>query len=381
MPALDRDDAAQLRDSVRRFLHEQYGFEWRRARLGDERVDEAIWTRYADNGWLALGLPERCGGFGAFADLGCLLEPIGECLVLEPVLAHLVAAGLIACLGTPGQQDEELAPMIAGERRLVLAIHEPHAHFDPFDWRTVARATGEGFVLDGVKSTVVGGAAAHGFLVAARLDDPAGPAVVLRVPAAADGVEVTARRLFDGRRAADVAFTGVVLPGAARLGSCGADARAALALMLDVQAAALCAEALGAMRVAFDLTLDHLKQRVQFGRPLSHNQALQHRMVDLLVLRRESEALAAHALRSLDGPDARRRARAVSSAGMHVGATAVKVGQECVQLHGAIGTTDELAASHYFKRLAAIDLEGGSGRFHARRLQSLLREDLLRETA
>jgi alkylation response protein AidB-like acyl-CoA dehydrogenase len=171
----------------------------------------------------------------------------------------------------------------------------------------------------------------------------------------------------DGLRGADLLFDDAP---AAALGS-PADALPALESVLDVATAALCAEAVGAMERALWLTVDYLKTRVQFGQPIANFQALQHRMVRMRIKEEEARAAALFATLSLDGA-AGMRERAVCGAKAKIGRCARVVHQEAIQLHGAIGTTSELALGGYAKRLIAYETLFGSTREHLARYGAVI---------
>jgi alkylation response protein AidB-like acyl-CoA dehydrogenase len=179
--------------------------------------------------------------------------------------------------------------------------------------------------------------------------------------------------MLDGQRAADVLLRDVRVDAAAVIGTADAgwDILEAAA---DYGAALLCAEALGAMDALFGATLDYLKTRQQFGVPIGKFQALQHRMADMYVHLEQARSMAllaavrvAEDAREAGGGNAAGRRRAVSAAKYRVGQAARFVGQQAVQLHGGMGVTDELPASHYFKRLSTFELTLGDCDHHLAR--------------
>jgi alkylation response protein AidB-like acyl-CoA dehydrogenase len=179
-----------------------------------------------------------------------------------------------------------------------------------------------------------------------------------RVPAGTAGVAVTRCATIDGRRAAELVFSGVRVPATARVGAAGA-ALPAIERALDITLAALCAEAVGVMQATVAATVDYLKTRQQFGQPIGRFQALQHRAVDMLVHREQALSMMwLAALRCTDA-DANVRRKSLAAAKVVVGQAAKFIREQAVQLHGGIGMTDELVVSHWFKRLLAIELALG----------------------
>ena len=219
-------------------------------------------------------------------------------------------------------------------------------------------------MLNGAKSTVLDGALADLLLVSAKVEK--GLAVFLVDPTA-PGVHVARYRTQDGRSAADVTLKDLKLPASQVLGS--GDATTALERAVERGIAALCAEAVGAMEATNAATIEYTKSRKQFGQPIGRFQALQHRMADMFVQATQARSmgiLAAGrcAARGNSSDDAALRRRDVSAAKCYVGKAARFVGQQAVQLHGGMGMADELAVSHYFKRLTMIDMTFGDSTHH-----------------
>ncbi|MBU4610409.1 acyl-CoA dehydrogenase family protein [Achromobacter sp. GG226] len=359
-----------LRDSVARFARDHYGFEtWRRQAQADQGFDPRHWQHMADMGWLALGLPEDVGGMGGTAkDVMVLMEELGRCLALEPYVSTCVlAASVLARAGSA--EARGLCERIAtGAARVAVASEEADARFDPAHVRTTASPSGDGFVLSGEKSHVPDADTAGHLIVSARTAGAAGDAqgiTLFLVPAEADGVHIDTWRGADYLRASRVTLQGVRVSESQALGPVGGG----LALLdeaRDRAALMRMAEALGAMDEARDITLAYLKTREQFGRKIGVFQALQHRMVDMAIACEEARAIVYAAAAQIDEP-APVRARAVSAAKVQVGRNAMYVGHQAVQLHGGIGTSDELIISHYLKRLGRIDAAYGNPAFHLAR--------------
>jgi alkylation response protein AidB-like acyl-CoA dehydrogenase len=366
-------DAAVLADSVDRFLADHYRFEQRRQRLAATGDGLGCWPAMAELGWLGLPFAEALGGFGgSWSDVALLMQRFGRALVVEPYVANVaLAGGLLARLGTAEQHARWLRPMIDGRCRLALAYGERAARHQWQRVRTVVEARDDGDVVHGRKTLVWGGAQADVLLVLAREGNADGALSLCLVEPHARGVHAAAITTVDGRAACELTLDAA--PVAARLGAPGAIADE-VERVLDIAAALACAEGIGVLEVLFDSTLEYLKQRQQFGRPLASNQALQHRLVDMHTLLREAAGMARHAVHALDG-DAVLRRHAVATAKAFVGDALRHIGQEAVQLHGAIGTTDEFPLSHGFKRATALSLMFGDADHHRARLATLLQRD------
>ncbi len=372
----DTDERAMLREAALRYVEREYPPEARRAALASaDGFSRERWRAFGDMGWLALGLPDDCGGLGTAEDAEVVAHALGRANAVEPWLAHVgLAAPLLAGLRAAGPAGAErcaalLAGIATGERLPAVAAWEPQGRFDAFDVLTRAVRDGAGWRLDGVKTLVLGGAAADTLLVLARehgaARDAAGLAV-FEVPADAAGLERRGLPTYDGRQTADLRLNGVRLPAGARLGGDG-DAWPAMEAAIDHATALACVEAVGTMRVVLETTTGYLQQRRQFGRPLAANQVLRHRLVDLFVAIEQSQAIASAAVARL-GDAAGVRRRAVSLAKAFVSPAARRCGEEGIQLHGAIGMTEETAIGQAAKRLVGFANLLGDEAWHLERL-------------
>ena len=357
------DDEQQLSEAVQRWVERGYGFERRTAIAKAGGFSAEAWGQIAELGLLGLGTSEDDGGMamGAVAPM-LALEALGRGLVLEPVAAvALVAASVIA--RSAAEARAAWAPRIAsGEARVVLAYQERAARYRLDRVDTRATRSAEGWTISGAKSLVPIGDQADAFIVPARVhgaaDDAAGIALFL-VERGAAGVTTRGYGLQDGSRAAEVGFDGAP---ATLLVDAG-PAFEALEFAIDTGIAALAAEAVGAMDKLFELTVDYLNTRKQFGVAIGTFQALRHRIADMKMQLELARSMSYFATLKLGEPPAARR-RALAQAKVQLGASMRFVGQQAIQLHGGIGMTDEYIGSHYFKRLATMEIQFGDSLHH-----------------
>ena len=362
------EDHTLLAESITRFIQNDYDFETRsRIAESDLGFDPAAWMQFADLGWLGIPFSEDAGGLGADPVAAMILmEQFGRGLVVEPyVPSILLGGGLIAAAGTETHRSRYLGDLIAGRIQLAFGHGEPGGRYALAHVATRAEAGARGFTLTGRKAVVHNAAAADFIIVSARGDGevraPEGISLFV-VPRGASGLGLRPYRTIDGLRAAEVELDGVEVGEDALLGEVGG-AYPTIEAVTDRAVAAVCAEAVGVMDLLRETTLEYLKTRQQFGRPLGAFQVLQHRAVDMLIACEEARSLALMATLNLDRPSPERR-RAVSAAKAHIGTAGRKVGQEAVQLHGGMGVTDELKVGHYFKRLTMIDTFFGDSAHH-----------------
>ncbi|KAB2938064.1 MAG: Acyl-CoA dehydrogenase, short-chain specific [Rhodocyclaceae bacterium] len=360
------DEQNALRDTLSRYIVKDYPFEARRALAKSaDGFSREHWKQFAELGLLALPFPEDFGGLsvtgGNAVDTLLVMEAFGRGLVLEPYLSTvIVAGGLVRDAGSAAQKEALLPAVAGGERMLALAHFERGARYEVSRVDTAAKADGGGWKLSGAKGVVLGGGSADTLLVSASTGK--GLSLFL-VDARAKGVAVRNYMTQDGARAAEIALDNVAVGADALVGPEGG-ALPLIERALDYGIAALCAEAVGIMAALNEATLEYLKTRKQFGQAIGRFQALQHRMVDMVIATEQSRSMAMMAAVKADSADAAERRRAVSAAKAYIGQQARFVGQQAVQLHGGMGVVDELNVSHYFKRLTMIDLTFGNTDHH-----------------
>jgi alkylation response protein AidB-like acyl-CoA dehydrogenase len=359
----------QLADTVQRFVARAYGFEARKTiRKSPDGFSREVWAKLAELGLLGLLVPEEYGGlgFGAIETL-LAMNGIGRGLLLEPYLpSAILATVLLRELGSAGQKETLLPQLAAGELIAVPAHGEAEARYDLHRVATSAKRNGDGFVITGRKAVVLHASSANLLLVSARTSgkpaDEAGISLFL-VPRDTGGVSLETYPTLDGQRASDVALREVRVPRASLLGPEGG-ALPGLSSAWEVGIAALCGEAVGALQAVFDATVEYAKTRKQFGVPIGKFQALQHRMVDMLMHVEQARSMSYLAAVRVSEKDAALRARDLSAAKVVVGQACRFVGQQAVQLHGGMGMTDEFHVSHSFKRLAILELSLGDTAHH-----------------
>jgi pimeloyl-CoA dehydrogenase small subunit len=362
-----------LRDSIDRLLADRYGFDKRRAHLAEpDGWSRALWSQHAELGLLGLPLPESYGGFGGGPiDVMLVMEAFGRALALEPYLATVVLGGTALSLAGSEAQKSAILPQIAeGEMLLAVAHGERQARYDLADVLTTAKPKGGGWVLDGAKSVVLHGDSARRLIVSARIagerDDPDGITLFL-VDAAANGVARRAYPMRDGTRAAEISLSGVEVGADDLLGEVGA-ALPVIERVVEAGIAATAAEAVGAMETMHRMTLEYLKTRQQFGRPIGDNQVLQHRAAEMLMALEQGRSMAMLAAMMVEEPDAAERAHNIAMAKVGVGQASKFVAQNAIQLHGGIGMTEEYAVGHYFRRCMVIEHLFGDTAHHLSRL-------------
>jgi pimeloyl-CoA dehydrogenase small subunit len=367
------DEQRQLGDNLARLMKERYGFENRKA-YGAKPLgfSEELWRQYAELGLLGAPFAEADGGFGGGAVETMLIEEaFGRALVLEPYLPTVVLGGGALRHGADQAQREALISGIAaGELRLALAHAERASGWNLFDVATSARKDGSSYVIDGEKGLVLNGDSAQKLIVLARTAGGRREKGGLGLFLVDGGAEGLARRGYstqDGSRAAEITLTKVRVAPEDVIGDPEA-AGAVMERVVEDAIAALCAEAVGAMSEAMEITTEYLKTRKQFGVAIGSFQALQHRAAEMVVALEQARSMMMFATMMVGEADVDERAKAISAAKTQIGRSAKFIGQQATQLHGGIAMTYEYKLGHLFKRLTMIDLAFGDADEHLRRL-------------
>ncbi|MDW4499695.1 acyl-CoA dehydrogenase family protein [Sulfitobacter sp. D35] len=368
------EERRMLQESLGRFLKDRYSTDVRNAILeSDAGFSAEVWNGLAELGVIGALFSEEHGGFGgAGFDIAVVFEELGRAGVVEPVLdSALLAGGLIASLGDDAQRSH-LEPLIAGALQLALAHGEPASRYDLSRVDTTAVDRNGSVVLNGRKAVVVNAEAADLIVVSAReagaVDDANGISLFL-VPRDTEGLSMQGYRLLAGGRAAEVTLQDVTLPETARLGAAG-EAFPAIEERVAAANAALCAETLGGMETAVELTRQYLQTRKQFGRPIGSFQALAHRFADLLIELEQARSAVINAAGHL-GSDRAVRERQVSAAKNLIGRIGRMVAEESIQMHGGIAMTQEYELAHVAKRIVMSDHRFGDTDFHLERFIDL----------
>ena len=366
------DEQQLFQEAVDRFLARTAGS------ARDTGFSPERWAQFADMGWLGLGLPETMCGFLGLHDAMLLMEKLGAAGLREPLMENLVLCGHF--LATHGNSAQQVigAQMVQGKTLIAWAVAETASRHDWADGQTALDSTTG--LLTGQKCLVACAQFSQYVLVQARETGGAGLTALL-LPTDRPGIRYRHYLTYDGRSCSDVTFDQVRVFPQDIVGSRAA-AQAPFEAAMNRAYVALACEAVGAMRSAYQLTLDYARTRKQFGHVLTANQAYQHALVDLYVAVEEAQGLAHHASHLLvvagsetEAMPARASstaaARWAGAAKAFVSADGRVVGEQAVQLHGAIGMTQDYAVGWHYKRLAAIANQYGDADWHLLRIRAL----------
>lgn len=364
-PDSDTEMQQMLADSARRWVERACTKEQRAiASAHATGCPPHRWRELAELGWLGIALPEADGGLGAGLPELCLLaEQLGRALLVEPFVAcAALGSSLLNDVAEGPRRQAWLPALASGSKRVAWATWEPDGGAMLSEPSVQAARQGETWRLSGAKGLTPGAGGADALLVTAQLASDTTRLGLFLVEADAHGLTLTNQRLYDGRHAAELRLENAA--GTLLKEGSAEDMLALLNQALDRGRVAHCAETLGTAQAAFDITLEYVRTRRQFGRALGQNQVVQHRLVDLYVEIQETRALC---LEAAAAPSPRH----VAALNLRTGQVARHMWEEAIQLHGAIGMTEEYVLGEHVRRLAlAADLYG-SGPDHAERLADL----------
>lgn len=329
------------------------------------------WSGMIDMGWTGIIVPEQYGGSElGFLTFGVVLEEVGRQLTASPLFASaLVGASAILLGGNEEQKQAILPKIVDGSRIVTLAVDEGPRHA-PSAISLKAEKSGGGYKLTGNKTFVHEGMAATDFVVAARTSGEGEKGITLFVvPADAAGLSRDAVVTVDSRGYANVHLDGVEVGADAVLGTVDGGFEV-LDAVLDRARAGISAEMMGTASQAFDMTLEYLKTRVQFGQVIGSFQALGHRAAELFGQQELSRSCAEAALSAIDSGDSN-VAELASLSKAKVGDFLFQMSNQLIQIHGGIGMTDEFDAGFYLKRARTLEASFGNRAFHKDRYARL----------
>ncbi len=365
-----------LKDSAKDFCRDNAPVAALR-KLRDEKDEigfsRELWQQMVELGWAGIPFKEEYGGleFG-YGGLGVVLEETGRTLVASPLVSTVLLCGSAIQLGGTEEQKKAIIPsVVAGELIMALAVDEKTYHA-PTEVSCSAEKTADGFSITGKKVFVLDGHIADKLIVVARTAGESGDSAGLTlflVDGDTAGLTRTRTWMVDSRNAANIQLEGVTVPADAVIGEVDKGFEL-LDRVLDIGRIGLAAEMLGGIQEVFEVTVQYLKDREQFGVAIGSFQALKHRAAEMFCEIELSISVVREALSKLDeGADD--IAQLASLAKAKLCDTYFLVSNEGVQMHGGIGMTDEFEIGFYMKRARVAQQALGDAAFHRDRYAAL----------
>lgn len=354
--AADYVNRSDMARDVRAWRHKPQGY------------DAARWNEMTQLGWVGLRAPESCGGMGlGLAECVALLAETGRGVGPEPLSAIGVLAMRALANGEGAHNEELMAGLVEGGRMIAVAWQEAAGALQASACETRATPAADGWRLTGVKDYVHGAAQANGLIVSARAPEGVG---LFLVEPGAKGVKLETRYFTDGTTCHRLHLQDAEVASGFCVVAAG-KGEAALDAALDETRIAASAEMYGLSQRALDMTLDYLRQRKQFGKAIGSFQALQHRAVDLYVTTQMMRAAIDRAARAFEEADAREKALIASACKARCSDGALLIAKEAIQMHGAIGYTDEHDIGLFVRRAIKLAAWLGNGAQHRKRYAAL----------
>lgn len=367
------EEQAFLKDTAKKFAQEKTPtthFRQIRDTENPECFDRNIWTEMVAQGWSGILIPEKYGGsnFG-LAGIGVVLEELGRTLTPSPLFAtSVVCATLINKAGNESQKKEYLTKIASGDITMAFALEEGPRH-QPSSIKLEAQRNNDTFVLNGKKNFVIDGGFANYIIVAAKTSDKVDEFSLFILDKNSEGLNIIPTVMVDHKNSANIEFKNVVVSAENILGSENS-AKETIDETLDIARAALSAEMLGGALEAFDITLNYLKEREQFGEKIGSFQALQHRAALMFTELELCKSCVIEALTAFD-EGSNDLQRIASLAKSKMGETFFNVSNEGVQMHGGVGVTDEYDIGLYMKRARVAEQTFGNTEYHRNRYAEL----------
>ena len=356
-----------LKSSAQEFLSQECPLTLVREMEEEPRAyNDDLWRQIVELGWTGLVFPEEYGGAGGnFLDLSVLLEEMGRALLPGPFFSTVVLGGLtVLDAGSNGQKRDLLNRIASGQLIVTLALTEPSATYEPWGIETTADRSGDGFVLNGSKLFVPDAEAADIFLVAARTStgsDQSQGITLFLVPANSAGLNLHPLRTIAGDHQCEVALEQVSAGLDDVLGQVD-EGWPVIERALQRATAGKCMEMLGGSEAVLDMTVEYVKQRTQFGRPVGGFQAIQHQCSGMATDVEGSRTVAYQAAWKVsEGQDARREVSVAKAWGSEAYQRVCARAHQC---HGAIGFTKEHNLQLYTRRAKVQELSYGDAHFH-----------------
>ncbi len=374
------EEQTLLENMVTSFVRDDYNWETREKIVKtEEGWKPENWSKFAELGLLSVPFSEDHGGLGGTAvDSMVVMEQFGKGLVVEPFMPSILLSGnLISKLANESQANEIIPKIIEGESRYVFAYAEPQSRFDLSDVKTSATKDGDEYTLNGFKSVVFGASMATHIIIAARTsgDQRSEDGITLFLAdIKSNGITLQTYPTIDEYRASEVVIENLKISSDMVLGEVD-KAYPVVEEVIDLATIAACSEAVGVLQVLKDSTIDYCKQRKQFGQPISKNQAIQHKLVDMMIEYEQAKSIL-YAAVTADLSNADERKKAVSGAKARIGQSIKFVGESAIQLHGGMGMVDEYMISHYFKRATMLGVLFGNVDFHMKRFVGLTQSNI-----
>ena len=354
-----------IKSSAEKYFLENYSFDKRKKYLSGDLKNTDKWKDFSSLGWLGLPFSEKYGGYsGRVSDVMVLMETFGRSLVIEPYVYFNILSGLIIeKMSLNENKSELLFQIINGSRKVSFAFAEPQSRFSISNIKTEAIRDNVDWIVNGKKNFVVETEISDYLLIPAYCSQDEEVKLFL-IDKNNTKLNIISYKNIDSSSVADIILNNLKIKNEDLIGSFKKENyEREIEYFIDYATLANCSQALGIVDKMYELTLEYVKTREQFGKKIGEFQVVQHRMVEIFIKKEEMRSLNYMAQVNMYKDDVERK-KNISLNKIFLGTHAKLIGQECIQLHGGMGVAEEMQIGHYFKRLTTLNTIFGNIDYH-----------------
>ena len=330
------------------------------------QFDPDLWKEMVEMGWTALTVPEDYNGLNfGYVGLGQVIEEMGKKLTVSPMISTVLVSTTIVGLSKNEVLKSKLFDEIMSGKKLCTLAHEESSHHNPNIDLSIISNNNEKFILNGKKRFVIDGTISDYLIVSANSESNGSLELVI-IDSKSKGITFNNKVHMDSKIYSDISFNNVEFSKDNFL-STENDGKKILKKALDIACVGLAAEMLGNIQQAFDMTIQYLKEREQFGVKIGSFQALQHRSAIMFGEIELCKSIVLKALQAIDSGD-ENLPELASLAKSKLGLTSKLVTNEAVQMHGGIGVTDDADIGFFLKRVRVSQRIFGDSNYHLDRV-------------
>ena len=333
------------------------------------QFDVDLWKEMVEMGWTALTIPEKYNGLNfGYVGLGQVLEEMGRKLTVSPIISTVLVSTTLISLSKNEVLKRKLFDEIMNGKKLCSLAHEESSHHNPNINLSIISKNNEKFILNGKKRFVIDGSISDYLIVSAN-NESSGKLVLIILDSKSKGITFNNKVHMDSRNYSDISFNNVEFSKSGFLSS-DDDGQKLLSKTLDISCVGLAAEMLGNIQQAFEMTMQYLKEREQFGVKIGSFQSLQHRSAIMFGEIELCKSIVLKALQAIDN-DEQNLPELASLAKSKLGLTSKLVTNEAVQMHGGIGMTDDSDIGFFLKRTRVTQRTFGDSNYHLDRVAKI----------
>ena len=360
-----------IRNSAEKFFLDNLSFEQRNKILtSDGKLFEDLILKSKELGWYGLPFDQKFGGLGGnITDVMTLIETFGASLHIDPYIFSLLLPGkIIEHFFDEDKKSHYLDKIINDSIKLAYCFAEPNIRFDIYKLNCEVYLEENKYFLKGKKMLVLAADQANSIIVPAIDKDK--NVYLVKIDNTSKNFLSNTYKIIDDSDAVDYEFDGFEFNENDILVKLNYDEyKKKISIIFDYLTLAVCSEALGVIEKMYKLTLEYVKTREQFGKRIGDFQVIQHRMVEMYIIKEEMRSLNCSAQVSFSNNDPKERIKSISLNKIFLDTKAKEAAQDCIQLHGGMGVANEMSIGHFFKKLTFLSMLFGDSDYHYKRYE------------